>query len=107
MKNVLRNWLGIEALEKKVREVVLPSKAELKKMIGPAIEAAMEDSDEWDLYFAGVSFKLKSRVRELIEEEVHRIAKDQLKELAVKRVECETFIDDVVERIKRKQVSWN
>lgn len=107
MKNVLRNWLGIEALEKKVGEVVLPSKAELKKMIGPAIEAAMNDSEEWDLYFCGVSFKLKSRVRDLIEDEVARIAKDQLNELAAKRVEGEAFIDDVVERIKRKQVSWN
>lgn len=104
MKNILKKWLGLDALEEKVNGIEMPTNADLRKIVGSALETAMEGKNDWDTFF-GCRYSVKNRVANLIEEEVARLSEDRVNELAVKRIEGEQFIDEVVERIKRKQVS--
>ena len=98
MKNLIRKWLGIV-------EVKPMSDRELRKMIGEAVVDALSGaSDErWALWCLPTGFG--STLTSALEEASKGTAKSVAAKLIEERIGGETFIDEVIDRIRRKQLS--
>lgn len=119
MKKLLQQWLGItepkseEDLRKIIKEVVqecIPkekSERELRKMIGQALLDAVsgQQDESWMTSYWGVG---GNRLWNTFEAAVDRLtvepARSQAQKLINERIGTEKFIDEIVERIQRKQL---
>ena len=106
MKKLIRKWLGIEALETKV-EALPFGKMEIRKLVGQALIDAMDGKEDesfgraWYLAQEGVLNNFEAAVKRVASGHTEEISKD----LISQKIDSEQFIDDIVARIKRKQLN--
>ena len=105
MKNIIRKWLGITSIEETINHLKEPEKAALRRMVGDAIIAAFNGEKDEDLGKWNFSIETKNTVMRALEnaslESVSKQARWEVKNI----IDNEQFIDTVIERIKRKQLS--
>lgn len=92
MKEWLRKWLGI------------PSDAQLRKLVGEAVESALEGKHDADWSMWGFRPDIKNTLTDALEAASIETATKTAQLEVQGIVGTETFIDDVVARIQRKQV---
>lgn len=101
MKNTIRKWLGIDKLEARDKP---PSEIQLRRMVGVAITEALEGKAD-SLGFWGMSCDHVANTLERALEGAATKPAREAAEVAIKElIGGEAFIDDVVERIRRKQL---
>ena len=97
MKNLIRKWLGI-------RDSIVVDEYMLRRMIGEAIQAALEGSpdSEWASYLSTIWTKntLNSALERAARDTAINVAMGEISA----RIDTEEFIDKIVSRIKQKQL---
>lgn len=107
MKNFIRKWLGIDEIESNARDIkqALPDEIALRLMIGEAIESALDGKpdEKWWPYLS--RSREKNTLNRALEKASVNTAAEVAKEQINKIIGSETFIDEVVSRIQRKQLN--
>jgi hypothetical protein len=114
VKNLLRRWLGIVALEKTMGVVAVEAAGnrpvdndQLRKEIATCLDfilrGAPRDHEHWSLwspYFQPEPGMFEHTLKRVTEKHVS----EKVSELVDSRIGTEAFIDEVVARIRRKQI---
>ena len=95
MRNILRKWLGITDQEP---EKITDHK--LRLMIGQAFESALSGGEDHDWGPIHIPSTLERALQNASRETAGSVAQSWIEA----RINNEKFIDEVVDRIKRKQV---
>ena len=105
MKKMIKKWLGIDELEKKSHYRI--PRDEIKTMIGEAVIALLNGERDYNfsMYYAD---KHVNKFIECVDKECERILRKRVEEevtlLLDRKLSPEKFIDEIVERIRRKQL---
>ncbi|MCY4044626.1 MAG: hypothetical protein OXE99_06070 [Cellvibrionales bacterium] len=111
MKKLLQKWLEIPPAEKEIIDLNFPNyitECQLKNAVEEAIyEALSPDLPELYRikYFQRDKYKdLSGLVQNHIKSLARELSKSEIRKVITEKIEPEKFIDDVVERIKNKQL---
>lgn len=102
LRSLLRKWLGITSLE---FSTAIISRG-LRKEIADAMDIVLTGDNGtanyaiWGEYFPKEGRRFESTLRRVTNE----LAAEKAKELVESRIGGEAFIDEVVERLRRKQL---
>jgi hypothetical protein len=103
MKNGIKKWLGITELENSGPQKI--EKSTLRKMVAECVQDALNGKDD---YFERTWFTSRIEMQSSLERVIERYASEKAESVAKReialRVDKETFIDQVAERIRIKQV---
>jgi hypothetical protein len=101
MKNMIRKWLGVDKLE-----APKPlDKTELRRMVGQAVADALEGKSDYESLWFFPCERMKNIVERCVEKAATEPARITAEKAIEARISGEKFVDEVVERIKRKQLS--
>lgn len=101
MKKIIRKWLEIKDPKPptEIKEV------EIRRLIGEALHDALDNKSD----FEGSWYIPPNYIKNALNEAIERAAKDPARKeaemIVESRISGEEFIDEVVARIKRKQLS--
>lgn len=101
MKNIIRKWLEIKDPEP---QPAIEEK-ELRRLIGQAINDALEDKKDYEYSWYLPAHLIRNALNAAIERASKEPARQEATKILEARVAGEAFIDEIVERIKRKQLS--
>lgn len=104
IKRALRNWLGIDNLEETLNQRPYPTNAQFRKMVGEAVDAALNGHDDTDRSPWGWSQSVPNTLTRALKLASVETATNCVKSEIEKRICNEAFIDEVIERIRRKQI---
>ena len=95
MKSFIRKWLGIASIEESM----------LRRMVGDAMLSALNGAKDEDWSPWGFSLETKNTVTRALENASLESSSKQAEREVQNIIGNEAFIDKVIERIKRKQLS--
>lgn len=100
MKKLLRRWLGI----KDESPVPVLEQDDLYKMVGEAVEAVMSEDEGsmWDMWEPYI--KERHQVQKIIKSAMATELWPTVRRFVQEIVEKEQFIDNIIKRIKDKQL---
>ena len=105
MKNIIRKWLGITSIEEQIRHRTEPTEEKLRRIAGDAMLAALNGAKDEDWSPWGFSIETKNTITRALENASFESSSKQAKWEVQNIIGNEAFIDKVIERIKRKQLS--
>ena len=103
MRDKIRKWLGITELEKSIPKRI--SEQWIRVMIAECLKDSLDGygdyyEDRWGLPYQHMRNSLYKALNVLVKEEAGSVSRDEVS----KRIDAEKFIDDVVDRIRSKQL---
>ena len=101
MKNMIRKWLGIDKIE--APQPI--DKTELRRMVGQAVADALEGKSDYESVWFFPGERMRNIVERCVEKAATEPARSTAEATLKERIGGEAFVDEVVERIKRKQLS--
>lgn len=103
IKNIIRKWLDIKDPEP-VNPVRVYTEVELRRMVGEAVVSALQGRPDCMTWFGVEAFGIKSLLENCIAEATEKPAIEAAEAKITERIGGEEFIDQVIERIRRKQL---
>lgn len=100
MKQLLKRWLGIDALD---NQVVTPT--ELRRLIGEAVIDALSNKPDFEHHWMVPLSQIENGLTMAIRIATNAEIGTQFTKLFSDHVGSEAFIDSVVERIRKKQLT--
>lgn len=105
LKELLRDWLGVAELEKELAmaKAAAINKERLRKEVSDALLVVLSGKDKYR-YFGLVQEDHGSRFEETLRRVTHEQAAKSATRAVNERVGGEAFLDEVVDRLRRKQL---
>ena len=102
MRKIIRKWLGVDSIEAAIPKPT--SQDDLRLMIGEAFSDALDGKEDspWNQIFS--MYHIPNKLEKALDKASRQTAGDVAEAHIAFRIKPESFIDEVVERIKKKQL---
>lgn len=98
IKWLTKKWLGVDKLEEKTSDVAL------RHLVGKAVSDALKGEKDYQTAWGVDIWDIENLLKRCIQRAVEEYEPKKAEQLIKDRIYTEEFIDEVVERLKRKQL---